>query len=226
MSAIAIFRQLTPTKPSGSLGTTEMNTQDAFWSWFIQHEVELFEFDPKRVTERENLFNQLATELHKVHPDLAFEFGPKGPRRDFVISAAGIKDAFPAVIGLADAAPNLDRWQFTAFRPRRAPINVVELGGKRIDPQDVQFSLVDNGKIAGLYLFIPGYRDGDVDLKQIGYLLLDEALGEYDVETRLGLIKMLPPDTRTEGDRYPLPDLPALFDQLVTRLEGRSGSPS
>jgi hypothetical protein len=205
---------------------TEMSAQDGFWNWFIQHEAELFEFDPKRVTDRESLFGRLAAELHKVHSDLAFEFGPKGPRREFVISAAGIKDAFPAVIGLANAAPNLERWQFTAFRPRRIPINVVEIEGKRIEPQDVQFSLVDNGKIAGLYLFIPGYRDGDVDLKQIGYLLLDDALGEYDVETRLGLIEMLSPDTPTEGHRYPLADLPALFDQLVTRLEGRSGSPS
>jgi hypothetical protein len=46
------------------------------------------------------------------------------------------------------------------------------------------------------------------------------------VETRLGLIKMLSPDTRTEGDRYPLRKLPTLFDRLVTRLEGRSGRPS
>jgi hypothetical protein len=226
MSVIEIFRQLTAAKPSGSLGTTEMNTENAFWNWFMLHEAELYEFDPQRVTERENLFGRLATELHKVHSDLVFEFGPKGPRREFVISAGGIKDAFPAVIGLAHAAPNLERWQFTAFRPRRTPINVVEIEGKRIDPRDVQFLLVDNGKIAGLYMFIPGYRDGDVDLKQIGYLLLDEALGEYDVETQLGLIKMLSPDASTEGDRYPLPDLPALFDQLVARLEGRSGNPS
>jgi hypothetical protein len=203
-----------------------MNTQDGFWNWFIKHERELFEFDAKRVIEREHLFDRLATELHKVHRDLVFEFGPRGPRREFVISAAGIKDVFPAVIGLAHAAPNLERWQFTAFRPRRAPISVVEIEGKRIDPRDVEFSLVDNGEIAGLYLFIPGYRDGDVGLKQIGYLLLDEALGEYDVETRLGLIKMMSSDTRTEGDRYPFSDLPTLFDQLVIRLEGRSGSPS
>jgi len=203
-----------------------MTAHDFFWNWFIQHEVELFELDPTRETEREILFNRLATEINRVHPDLAFEFGPRGLRREFVVTAAGIRDAFPAVARLVDAAPTLERWQFTAFRPRRTPINVVEIEGKRIDPRDVQFSLLNNGKIAGLYLFIPGYRDGDVDLKQIGYLLLDEALGEYDVETRLGLIKMLSPETRTTEDRYSLPELPALFDELVSRLEGRSGVPS
>jgi hypothetical protein len=205
---------------------TQMTAGDAFWNWFIRHEVELFEFEPAQGTERELLSGRLAIEINKFHRDLAFEFGPPCPRREFVITASSIRDAFPAVVRLVDAAPILERWQFTAFRPRRAAINVVEIGGKRIDPRDVQFSLLDNGKRAGLYLFIPGYCDGDVDLKQIGYLLLDEAWGEYDVETRLGLIKMLSPDTRTEGNRYPLPELAALFDQLASRLEGRSRTPS
>jgi len=205
---------------------TVTTPQDAFWNWFIQHESELFGFDPGQEIERERLFDQLAAELQKVNRDLTFEFGPKGPTREFVISAAGIKDAFPAVVRLAEAAPALDRWQITAFRPRRATVMMIEIEDKRVDPKDVQFSLLDNGKMAGIYLFIPGFREDDVALKQIRYLLLDEALGEYDVETRLGLIKMLSPDTRTTGDRYPLAQLPKLFDQLVSRLEGSSGGAS
>jgi hypothetical protein len=35
---------------------------------------------------------------------LLFEFGPRGSTREFVISAAGIKDAFPGVVRLANAA--------------------------------------------------------------------------------------------------------------------------
>jgi len=54
-------------------------------------------------------------------------------------------------------------------------------------------SLVDNGKLAGIYLFLPGYVETDVTYKQIGYLLLDESLGEFDVETSVGMIQMLPP---------------------------------
>jgi hypothetical protein len=83
-----------------------------------------------------------------------------------------------------------------------------------------------NGKIAGIYLFIPGFREDDVSWKQIGYLMLDGTLGEYDLETRLGPIKMLSPDTRTDGDRYPLADLAARFDRLVAHLERRSERPS
>jgi len=200
-----------------------MTAQDRFWSWFIQHEVKLFDLDPAQENERERLFDQVASELQNVHPNLTFEFGPKGPIREFVVSAGGIRGAFPAVVRLTQAAPTIERWQITAFRPRRSMINIVEFKGKRVDPRDVQFSLLDNGKVAGLYLFIPGFHEDDLDLKQVGYLLLDEALGEYDVEARLGLIRMLSPDARTEMDRYPLNELPRLFDRLVSRLEGRSG---
>ena len=199
-----------------------MTSQQKFWDWFIQHEVELFGFE----SNREKLFDQLAAELQKVDPNLTFEFGPKKPRREFVVSAGGIKRAFAAVTSLVGVAPILSRWQVTAFRPRRSPLNSVEFGGKRVHPKDVQFSLLDNGKTTGIFLFVPGFREDDTDLKQIGYLLLDDALGEYDVECRLGLIKMLSPDSRADGERYPFAELATRFDELVSQLEGYSRKPS
>src|SRR5271157_5672329 len=99
--------------------------QEEFWNWFIQHEAEMFNLDVDREAERERIFDELASALQKVDPDLAFEFGPNESRREFVVSAGGIKRAFPAVASLVDAAPPLDRWQVTAFRPRRTPSNVV-----------------------------------------------------------------------------------------------------
>lgn len=199
-----------------------MTAQERFWNWFVQHEAELFAFEPNRESDRERVFDELSSVLREVDPNLAFEFGPKGIKREFVISAGGIKSAFSAVTSLVTAAPHLDRWQVTAFRPRRSVFNVVQFRGKRINPKDVQFTLLDNGKMAGIYLFIPGLNENDADLKQIGYLLLDEALGEYDVEMRLDLIEMLSPEAHTSGERFPLIKLPELFDRLVSRLEGRS----
>lgn len=203
-----------------------MGAQEKFWNWFLQHEPELFAFDATQETEREGVFVPLARELNKVDADLVFEFGPKGPRREFVISAGGIRRVFPSVISLVNAAPRLERWQVIAFRPRRTLCSSVQIRGRRVDVKDVHFSLLDNSQIAGINLFIPGYGDDDADLKQIGYLLLDEALGEYDVESRLGLIKMLPSDGCTSGECHPLIELPARFDQLVAKLEGRSGKAS
>lgn len=194
-------------------------TLENFWKWFVRHEAELLDFE----SDRERIFDNLAAQMQKVHPNLCFEFGPMHAQREFVISAGGIENGFPAVVALAKAAPELSRWRVTAFRPRRIPLPVVEFQDELVDPQEVEFSLLDNCRIAGVILFIPGFREDVVAFKQIGYLLLDEALGEYDVETKVGLIKMLPPEAGRTETRHPLNRLPEYFDQLIARLESRSG---
>jgi len=189
-----------------------------FWAWFLEHEQELLNFEE----DRERIFDELASELWKVDSDLTFEFGPKERIREFVISAGGIKRAFPAVTALTAAAPRLKNWEIISFRPRRSPMQTIEFRGKRVDPEDVEFTLLDNGQIVGIYLFVPNFKDQDMDLQQIVYLLLDNLLGEYDVETKLGLIKIFSPEAKTQGKRYPLLALPNAFDELIAKLKGKS----
>lgn len=153
-----------------------MTAHQNFREWFTQHELDLFDFEK----DRERVFDQLATELAKVDPDLTFEIKPKEPARDFVISAAGMKPAFPAVVARSAAATRLARWRVIAFRPRRPPVTI-ELGNRRLDPEDIFFSLMDNGKLVGISRFMPDLQSSEIVFKQIGYLLLDGASGEYDV---------------------------------------------
>jgi hypothetical protein len=108
---------------------TKMAVQQEFWNWFNRHEEELFAFE----ADQERIFDQLATALQRVDRDLTFEFGPRAAIREFVISAGGIKRAFPSVSALALAAPTLDRWRVMAFRPRRSLSNVVEFRGKHVE---------------------------------------------------------------------------------------------
>lgn len=204
-----------------------MTAEDNFWQWFLLHETELSALDTAIDSDREHIFDQLAAQLQKVHPHLTFEFGPREPEREFVVSAAGIQTAFPAVIALASAAPALEHWRVTAFRPRRAELGTtIEVGEKEIALDSVEFSLLDNGTIAGIHLFIPGFREDDAAYAIIGFLLLDHCLGEYDVEMRVGLIKMFPTDAPAQCRRYPLNRLPELFDQLAAQLSGRIERPS
>lgn len=194
----------------------------AFWQWFMVHEDDLLHWEK----DRERIFDELHDELHKVHSSLAFEFGPPLPQREFIVSADGIRDAFPAVVALADAAPLLPNWQVIAFRPRRVCDGVIGMDGLTIDSKDIQFTLLDNGQTAGLRLFIPGYTNDNITFKMIAYLFLDEALGEFDVETRLGFIDMVAPEISIDENRHSFDKLPTRFDQLINRLEGRSGKPS
>jgi hypothetical protein len=178
---------------------------------------------PCRATGRtgENFWRTRAA-TSELDPDLVFEFGPTEPKREFVISAGGIKRAFPAVVSLVASAPTVDRWRITGFRPRRTPVSTVEFHRKRVDPKDVQFTLISNGEVVGIRLFIPGHPETDSDLRQIGYLLLDEALGEYDVESHLGPIEMLPTVSHTDEQRYSFAELPHKFDELIESLQGRT----
>jgi len=194
----------------------------AFWEWFVRHEALLHDFDPEHEFEREGIFDELERELHKVDARLAFEFGPKAPTREFVISADGVKQAFPAVVSLVKMAPPLYRWKVTAFRPRR-DLNIVQISSRSVDPEAVEVALLDNGRMVGIHLFLSGFREEDNDLKKIGYLLLGDALGEYDLGTHVGLLRMLPTDAETNNRRYPLSELPQLFDQLVSQLRSRQG---
>jgi len=198
-----------------------MTSEQAFWKWFVAHEDELLDLE----SDRERLFGSLHERLNQVHPDLVFEFGPRAKRREFVISAGGLRNAFPAVSSLVAAAPRLDRWRITGFRPRRTPINQVRLGQECIDPADVEFSLLTDDSAIGLRLFIPGFREGNKAMKHIAYLMLDEALGEYDVETKVGLIQMLPSNSHPTAERYPLAELAARFDELASSLV-HTGAPN
>lgn len=194
--------------------------QQAFWEWFQRNEDLLFNFE----ADQEPRFNQLAQQLGQIHRDLCFEFGPPGDRREFVISAGGIREAFPTVSSLVAAAPRLERWHVVGFRPRRTPLNTVCIDGMCIEPGKVGFCLLTIGSKIGIQLFIPGFKEDDVTLKQVGYLMLDEALGEYDVETKVGLIKMMPTDSPRSTQRFPLPELPSLFDQLAARFAGATST--
>lgn len=197
---------------SGNSKTKEQQ----FWEWFEQEEDLLFNFD----RDQDRAFGLLSTALASISPDLAFEFGPnKNGMRDFVISADGVKRAFPAVEALAAAAPALPRWNVVKFRPRRNPIMQLNFGGKTVDPANVEFSLLSNGRELGLYLFFDGYtQKEDAIWGQIGYLLLDEALGEFDVKTKVGPIQFFPSDFQPEVKRYPLSQLPEMFDARFATL--------
>jgi hypothetical protein len=198
--------------------------REKFWQWFVANEDRLFHFERNQ----EKVFAALSNQLKMVDPDLCFEFGPADGSREFVISAGGITKAFQAVISLTDAAPKLPRWKFTAFRPRRIILNSIRYKEKSIGPDDISCTLLlsPTEQKVGLRLFINGYREDDVDFKVIGYLMLDETLGEFDVETRLGGIEMLAPEVKTVGHRIPLSDLASHFDRLVAEIDGRTLKPS
>jgi hypothetical protein len=196
---------------------------EQFWLWFEANQDELADFE----MDQERVLDKLHSRLQMVDPELCFEFGPREMQsgcavREFVVSAGGIRSSFPAVTALVAAAPKLKRWKITAFRPRRSPINGIYLRGHFLDPKAVTCSLLSDGERVGIRIYIPEYDENEIAFKEIGYLMLDEALGEFDVETKVGFIQFCAPAPPDDAKRHSLVELPKLFDEMVELLTGRA----
>jgi hypothetical protein len=184
-----------------------------FWKWFVKNEASLWDFEKSQ----EQTFDRLATELHRVHPSITFEFGPKqNGKREFVISADGIRDAFPAVESLYAAAPQLQRWRIIKFRPRREPFDI-EYAGIKVHAKDVRVAISRSAEKVDVAVYLPGYAS-DLRKKFVGvtFLLLDQALGEYDVEMKVGAIDGFSSDA-APGNAITLDELPGAFDKTFER---------
>lgn len=207
--------------PSFLRGQTR-SPESTFWDWFAQNERSLYSFE----ADQEPVFDRLAAALQRVHPSLTFEFGPvEGDgRREFVISADGLREAFSAVERLHAAAPVMPRWQWVKFRPRREPMDL-EIGGRSIRAGDVRYLLFsdeDRDKV-GILLFMPGYTEAEHNVfGQAGFLLLDNVLGEYDIETRVGAIDFQSPDSQHFARSKPLSELAEHFDQYFRGAESNA----
>ena len=185
-----------------------------FWKWFQKHEQALYDFEKDQA----RVFDSLNAALTRVGADLTFEFGPKRSdgRREFVVSSGGIKSAFPRVEALCDAAPKLDHWIIIKFRPRRPTLHDLTYNEKQVKASEVRCLLFKDAKPnkVGIMMFLPGYRKGleKDDFGQIGYLFLDEALGEYDVETKVGAIVFDEMASKHFAQSRPLSELGSAFD--------------
>jgi len=165
------------------------------------------------------MLDSLGAALAKVDPNLTFELGPQTARRDFVLSADGIRAAFPEVEALYGAAPKLENWRLIKFRPRRSPSTTLTLNGRHFDPARARFLLVkdDPGKV-GIVRFLEHYSKAEHDLfAKAGFLILDEALGEFDIETRVGAIDFWGADSPHYARSRPLAELPTAFDTFFIK---------
>jgi hypothetical protein len=121
-------------------------SEQRFWQWFEKNSAKLMNFE----SDQEAIFDELADQMHQVHPDLTFEIGLlENGKREFVVSADGIRDAFPAVKNLVDAAPPLKEWVIIPFRPPKGTEFTVQIGDYFLGTEDIWFSYEPDETISG-----------------------------------------------------------------------------
>jgi hypothetical protein len=193
---LLLITQLVPTSVSGQ------SLETRFWAWFQQHDSALFAVK----SGTEPVCDELSEQLHRISPDLTFELGPvQSGKREFVISADGVREAFPAVLALGAAAPALVHWTIIRFRPPRPDVTQIQLAAVHLDADSVEFLAEPDGDRTGLTISVPNYKPTPEHAYEQGvYLLLDGMLGEYTVETAVGFVETVAPVGRRPGHWRPL----------------------
>jgi hypothetical protein len=189
-----------------------IDKEKQFWDWFVANKERLYE----QLESQEKLFDELAEQLHKVDPNLMFEFSPVSPDsiREFTISADGIKQYFPIVESLVSNAPQIDKWKISAFR-QRIPGDDMTIKYDslvKISYDNIYFRYAhDSGKIA-LELNVENLIDSP-GFKNAVYILLDGLIGEYDMETQISSIEFILLDTNKIPTLSPLVALRNVVDK-------------
>lgn len=182
-----------------------------FWDWFSENRENFTSHDS-------SVLKPLAEKIHSIHPDLTFEFSlPKGGEREFVISADGIRGTIPAVEKLCAAAPDIVGWTIKKYRQRGQSDDIeLQFGEIKFDSSDFYVTLHRDGSSVGLTVFV---RDTNRFSKEGQYqgaawIFLDNAIGEYDMMTKVGFVEFADGSVESELPKYALRDLPQAFDEF------------
>ena len=91
----------------------------------------------------------------------------------------------------------------------------VQYSGVKVKADDVYCTVEPDGGKAGITVFIRGYEAEQGKIyKGIAFLMLDQALGEYDVETKVGFIQVKPFSAESELEKKPIKELTKVFDDF------------
>lgn len=160
-------------------------TVGEFWTWF---QANAHEFrSPSLPKDKARIFAKM---LARLHPDLGWGIQPPALPADswrLEISAEGRARLISRVEEIVSEAPKVTGWDICAFRQPQ-PDAKVRLQARDLTPSDVLW--VEEGweeEKIHLTLFVPMEKPIRADdLTQAGLMLLDAALGELMVMTRVG----------------------------------------
>ena len=176
---------------------TSTDPHTTFWQWF-QGNIDRFN---RFEDDQQRLMDELTAQLHQIDDNLVHEISSANSgTRELVISADGIKESFSSVVALTKAAPDIKGWTITAFRPR---VDIAQFtlryDGTDLAAKDYYFWLQPEGEHIDLILYVPGLsEDNRKEFVNACYVLLDMAIGEYDVATKIRYIDHRPLASTTD----------------------------
>lgn len=214
LAALSVLIGCKKEQPAPPLVAATSESKDAaFWKWAAANLDAL-----KGVkTGREPITEELSKQLEQVEPGLVFELGVGREAFELIISADGKKELFPVVKRLVAAAPALPGSKVIAFRPRKDIDGfTMQLGDRKLGGKDLFFVAsndLDRKGLIAVDLFVQGMKtEDDQPAKNAAFMLLEAAVGEFDLETKIGAIDIKQAPSEIPEELKPLKDLPAALD--------------
>jgi hypothetical protein len=202
-----------------SLTMAQASQYSNFWTWFQANEADFpttSEFDA-------TYGDELSGRLTDIKSGLVYEIAIlDDAENELIISGDGIKELIPFVQDVVNSAPAIDGWKIIAFRPRMDDYAsfTLNFGERNFDPKKLWcWSRIEDGSF-DLVIYHAEYSDEVRNLLVNGtYVLLDMALGEYDVMTGIRYIdhRELPDDPEAAG-LYNFEDLRTVFDEYKSTV--------
>lgn len=194
-----------------------MEKTEEFWQWFVAHAEELTAIGDLEAEGQSALMGDLRSRLNRYCEGLDVELGEAtASGRTLTFTAEGDTDLFRYVVELVDAAPDVDWWNFVAFKQPLGTQLKVRFGRYLFETQKMYFQQLEceeEPEMLGLRVAVDGNRPDDEDFQVGVYVTLEALIGEFDCATLIGYLDTvdLPAEPFKEGFQ-PLDHLPEFVE--------------
>lgn len=194
-----------------------MEKVETFWKWFEDHNEQLVAMGDLEEKERTELENALQYQLTKYCNGLSYEIGEATANgRTLTFTAEGDTDLFRYVVELVDAAPDLDWWEFVAFKQPMGTELKVRLDRWVFDTRKMYFEQLEceeEPDMLGLRIAVEGSQPENEDFQVGVYVTLEALMGEFDCATLVGYMETVPvPAEPFKSGFQKLDDLPKFVE--------------
>lgn len=201
-----------------------MEKKEIFWQWFTDHNDELVALGDLDDKQRGQLENALQHQLTKYCDGLTYEIGDATANgRTLTFTAEGDTDLFRYVVELVDAAPDLDWWEFVAFKQPMGTELKVRFDHYLFDTRKMYFQQLEceeEPEMLGLRIAVEGSKPDDEDFQVGVYVTLEALIGEFDCATLVGYMETVPlPEEPFKSGFQSLDDLPKFVEWFKAKRD-------
>lgn len=194
-----------------------MDKTEIFWQWFQDHNEQLISLGDLDEKGRRELEAELQNKLTEYCDGLTCDMGEAtADGRTLTFTAEGDTDLFRYVVELVDAAPDLDWWQFVAFKQPLGTDLRVRFDKMLFETKKMYFQQLEceeEPEMLGLRIAVADGQRQDEDFQVGVYVTLEALLGEFDCATVIGYMDTVPvPEEPFKSGFQPLDDLPQFVD--------------